>query len=287
MKFHVIETGKFKLDGGAMFGIVPKSIWNRLNPADEHNLCTWSMRCLLVEHNDRLILVDTGMGDKQDARFKSYFHPHGEDGLVQSLMKKGFSPDQITDVFITHMHFDHVGGAVMFNQSGDLVPTFPMAAYWTSKQHYEWALNANMREKASFLHENFVPLKEAGVLHLIDAAPDKELQWMEKISFRFYYGHTEAMMLPEFIMDNGRKLIFMADLLPSVGHLRLPYIMSYDIRPMITLDERYFFYDYAVSEGSYLFLEHDPNNEVFSISKDDKGNYIPGDILKLDQLQYL
>lgn len=283
MKFHVIETGKFKLDGGAMFGIVPKSIWNRLNPADEHNLCTWSMRCLLVEYQDRLILVDTGMGDKQDAKFKSYFHPHGNEELIQSLIGKGFKPEDITDVFITHMHFDHVGGAVKYDGEGKLIPTFPNAKYWTTKKHYNWAINSNMREKASFLKENFVPLKEAGVLEFLDASKD-EYEWMDRIRFRFYYGHTEAMMLPEFIMDNGKKLIYMADLLPSVAHLRLPYIMSYDIRPMNTLDERSFFYDYASSEGSYLFLEHDPVNEVLTIIKDEKGNHVAGELFNLTQI---
>ena len=283
MKCHVIETGKFKLDGGAMFGIVPKSIWNRLNPADEHNLCTWSMRCLLVEHSDRLILVDTGMGDKQDAKFKSYFHPHGDDELISSIRSKGFKPEQITDVFITHMHFDHVGGAVKYDENNNLVPTFPKAKYWTSKKHYDWALNSNIREKASFLQENFVPLKDAGVLEFLDT--DKgEYEWMDRIRFRYYFGHTEAMMLPEFTMDNGKKLIYMADLLPSVGHLRLPYVMAYDIRPMNTLEERSYFYDYASSEGSYLFLEHDPVNEVLSIIKDEKGNHGVGEILKLNDI---
>lgn len=283
MKFHVIDTGKFKLDGGAMFGIVPKSIWNRLNPADEHNLCTWSMRCLLVEHEDRLILVDTGMGDKQDAKFKSYFHPHGDDELITSIRNKGFSEEQVTDIFITHMHFDHVGGAVSKDEKGNLFPTFRNAKYWTTKKHYEWALNPNLREKASFLHENIVPLNDAGVLQYLDTN-NHEYRWMERISFRYYYGHTEAMMLPEFVMDNGKKLIFMADLLPSVGHLRLPYIMAYDIRPMDTLEERMRFYDYAASEGSYLFLEHDPVNEVFTITKDDKGNHIQGEIKSLAEL---
>ena len=283
MKFHVIDTGKFKLDGGAMFGIVPKSIWNRLNPADEHNLCTWSMRCLLVEHEDRLILVDTGMGDKQDAKFKSYFHPHGDDELITSIRNKGFSEDRITDVFITHMHFDHVGGAVSKDEKGNLFPTFKNAEYWTTKKHYEWALNPNLREKASFLQENIVPLDDAGVLKFLDAN-NHEYKWMDRISFKFYYGHTEAMMLPEFVMDNGKKLIFMADLLPSVGHLRLPYIMAYGIRPMDTLNERMRFYDYAASEGSYLFLEHDPVNEVFAIEKDEKGNHIQGEIKSLLEL---
>jgi glyoxylase-like metal-dependent hydrolase (beta-lactamase superfamily II) len=283
MKFHAIETGKFKLDGGAMFGIVPKAIWNKINPADENNLCTWAMRCLLVEYGDRLILVDSGMGDKQDEKFRSYFHPHGNDELIKSILSKGFTAEQITDVFITHMHFDHVGGAVKYDENGKLVPVFPNAKYWTSRKHYEWALNPNMREKASFLEENFVPLEDAGVLELIDTSSGS-YRWMDRISFRFYYGHTEAMMVPEFTMDNGKKLIYMTDLLPSVGHLRLPYIMAYDIRPMDTLEERKFFYDYASSEGSYLFLEHDPVNEVFSIARDERGNYTAGGIRSLSDI---
>ena len=229
MKFHSIETGKFKLDGGAMFGIVPKTIWNKINQADENNLCTWAMRCLLVEYDDRLILVDSGMGDKQDDKFKSYFQPHGDDNLIKSINSKGFKQEQITDVFITHMHFDHVGGAVKYNEQGKLMPVFPNARYWSTKKHYEWALNPNMREKASFLKENFVPLKDAGMLELVDTTHGR-YDWIDRISFRFYYGHTEAMMVPEFTMDNGKKLIYMSDLLPSVGHLRLLFRHEYQKR---------------------------------------------------------
>lgn len=283
MKFHIIETGKFKLDGGAMFGIVPKSIWNRINTADDHNLCTWSMRCLLVEHDDRVILVDTGMGDKQDAKFKSYFHPHGDDELVNSIKKAGFNPEQVTDVIITHMHFDHCGGAVSKNIDGSLVPTFANADYWTTQSHLNWALNPNMREKASFLTENIVPLLSAGKYKYIGTEA-KSFSWMDRISFKFFYGHTEAMMIPEFIMDNGKKLIFMADLLPSAGHLRLPYIMAYDIRPLKTLEEREEFYDYAFAEQAYLFLEHDPVNEIIDIAKDSHGNYQVGGYHKLNEI---
>jgi len=282
MKFHVIDAGRFKLDGGAMFGVVPKVLWNKLNPADENNMCTWALRCLLVEHEDRKILVDTGMGDKQDEKFRSHFYPHGNTDLVSSLREKGFEPGDITDVFITHFHFDHVGGAVKYDEAGKLVPVFPNAVYWTNEKHYEWALNPNIREKPSFLKENFVPLAEAGVLRMIDET--FKYKWMDRINFRFYYGHTEAMLVPEFTMDNGKKLIYMADLMPSTAHVRLPWIMSYEIRPLITLDERKIFYDRAIDEGSYLFLEHDPFHEVFTIAKDRKGRYGAGEILNLEDL---
>ncbi len=283
MKFHVIEAGKFKLDGGAMFGVVPKVIWNRLNPADKNNMCTWALRCLLVEYQDRKILVDTGMGTKQDEKFRSHFYPHGNTDLILSLKEKGFVPEDITDVFITHMHFDHVGGAVKYDEKGRLMPTFPNATYWSNKRHYDWAYAPNMREKASFLHENFVPLREAGVLEFLDT--EGPYKWMDKISIGFYYGHTEAMMVPEFEMDNGQKLIYMADLMPSTAHVRLPYVMSYDIRPLDTLKERKTFYDRAIAENSYLFLEHDPFNEIFTIAKDSKGRYGVGDILNLEDIK--
>jgi len=282
MKFHIIETGNFKLDGGAMFGVVPKTMWNKLNPADDNNMCTWALRCLVVEHEDRVILVDTGMGDKQSEKFKSHFQPHGDSDLITSLFLKGFKPEDITDVIITHFHFDHVGGAVKYDLNGNLVPTFTNAKYWSNKKHYNWALNPNMREKASFLKENFVPLEEHGVLELVDGKD--EWEFMDRINFNFYYGHTEAMLLPEFEMDNGHKLIYMADLLPSTAHVRLPYVMSYDIRPLETLDERKTFYERAISEESYLFLEHDPFNEVFTIAKDEKERYGIGKILGLSDL---
>jgi len=283
MKFHTIETGNFKLDGGAMFGVVPKQMWNKLNPADENNMCTWALRCLLVEHEDRVILVDTGMGNKQSEKFRSHFQPHGDSDLINSLRLKGFTPEDITDVIITHLHFDHVGGAVKYDDRGELKPAFPNAKYWTNKKQYDWALNPNMREKASFLKENFVPLYENGNFQLVDG--QKEYKWMERINFRFYYGHTEAMLIPEFEMDNGHKLIYMADLMPSTAHVRLPYVMSYDIRPLDTLDERKWFYDRAIDEKSFLFLEHDPFNEIFTISKDDKGRYGVGEILTLDEIK--
>lgn len=282
MKFYTIETGKFKLDGGAMFGVVPKVIWNKLNPSDENNMCTWALRCLLVEHEDRVILVDTGMGNKQNEKFRSHFYPHGDNDLIQSIANKGFKPEDITDVIITHLHFDHVGGAVRYNENNELIPTFPNAKYWTNKKQFDWALHPNMREKASFLHENFVPLLDSGVINLVDG--DKKYKWMDRINFRFYYGHTEAMLIPEFVMDNGQKLIYMADLMPSTAHVRLPYVMSYDIRPLETLNERKSFYERAISEKSYLFLEHDPFHEVFTIVKDEKGRYGVGETLDMSKL---
>ena len=282
MKFYTIETGNFKLDGGAMFGVVPKTMWNRLNPADENNMCTWALRCLLVEHEDRVILVDTGMGNKQSDKFKSHFHPHGDMDLYSSLAAKGFVSEDITDVILTHFHFDHVGGAVIFDRDKNLIPAFPNARYWSNRKHFDWAMHPNMREKASFLKENFVPLKENAVLSLVDG--DKEYKMMDRINFRFYYGHTEAMLIPEFEMDNGHKLIYMADLMPSTAHVRLPYVMSYDIRPLDTLEERKSFYERAISEESYLFLEHDPFNEIFTIARDEKGRYSVGETLSLNRI---
>jgi len=282
MKFHVIESGMFKLDGGAMFGVVPKKMWNKLNPADENNMCNWALRCLLVEHEDRVILVDTGMGDKQNEKFRSHFEPHGDTDLISSLKEKGFEPSDITDVIITHFHFDHVGGAVKYDIDNKLVPTFPNAKYWSNKKHYDWAINPNMREKASFLKENIVPLYDHGALELVDA--DREMKWMDRINFTFFYGHTEAMLIPEFIMDDGRKLIYMADLMPSTANVRLPYIMSYDIRPLETLEERIRFYDKAITENSALFLEHDPFSEMFTIAKDEKGRYGVGQVMSLNDI---
>jgi glyoxylase-like metal-dependent hydrolase (beta-lactamase superfamily II) len=271
MQLHVIETGKFKLDGGAMFGVVPRQLWSKLNPPDENNMCTWSMRCLLIEKNNRLILIDTGMGNKQDEKFRSHFQPHGEDNLQASIRQKGYRPEDITDVLITHFHFDHVGGAVSKDKNGNYVPTFPNATYWTNADHYEWALRPNFREKASFLPENFVPLKDRGVLQFIDV--EQDIAWIEGIRLKFMYGHTEAMMVPVIPLDNGKNLAYMADLLPSTGHIRMPYVMSYDIRPLQTLTEKEAFFEKAISEDYYMFLEHDPVNEVCRIHKNEKGRF--------------
>jgi glyoxylase-like metal-dependent hydrolase (beta-lactamase superfamily II) len=271
MKLHSIETGKFKLDGGAMFGVVPRQLWSSLNPPDENNMCTWSMRCLMIETDHRLILIDTGMGNKQDEKFRSHFQPHGEHDLIASIRDKGFEPEDITDVLITHFHFDHVGGAVSKNEKGDLLPAFPKATYWTSSEHYHWALDPNFREKASFLKENFVPLKENGVLKFVEVKQD--IDWLEGIKLKFMFGHTEAMIVPVIHLGNGTKLAYMADLLPSTGHIRMPYVMSYDIRPLQTLKEKEAFFKEAIEEDFYLFLEHDPIHELCKIQRNEKGRF--------------
>ncbi|MEO6729210.1 MAG: MBL fold metallo-hydrolase [Candidatus Dojkabacteria bacterium] len=267
MKLHTIETGFFKLDGGAMFGVVPKSIWQRSNPADENNLCTWAMRCLLIEEGERLILVDTGIGDKQDAKFLSHYYLHGEDSLEKSLMNIGFTRDDITDVFLTHLHFDHCGGAII-RKNDQLIPAFKNATYWSNQQHWDWATQPNAREKASFLKENILPIAESGQLKFI---PNEEgFAFTENIKIRFAYGHTNAMMLPQ-MSYKGKTLVYMADLLPSVGHIPLPYVMSYDMFPLKTLDEKSAFLKEAQENNYVLILEHDPVNECCTLQMTEKG----------------
>ena len=267
MKLHTVDTGFFKLDGGAMFGVVPKTIWNKTNPADENNLCTWAMRCLLVEDGNRLILIDTGIGDKQDAKFFSYYYLHGDASLNSSLAKLGFTADDITDVFLTHLHFDHVGGAV--KRSGEqLVPTFKNAAYWSNQQHWDWAVNPNDREKASFFKENILPIQESGQLKFVDSKDD--VQFMSGFDVRFVYGHTDAMMLP-LISYKSKKILYMADLLPSVGHLPLPYVMAYDMFPLKTLNEKKIFLTEALEKEYILYFEHDPVNECCTLQQTERG----------------
>ena len=267
MKLHAIETGLFKLDGGAMFGVVPKSIWNKTNPADENNLCTWAMRCLLIEDGDTLILVDTGIGNKQDEKFLKHYYLHGNDSLDQSLAAKGFQKSDITDVFLTHLHFDHVGGAVV--KEGDkLRPAFKNAFYWSNEQHWNWAVEPNEREKASFLKENILPIQESGQLRFIENKDGVEFQ--DGIKIRFAYGHTDAMMLPQ-IEYKGRTIVYMADLLPSTGHIPLPYVMSYDMFPMKTLAEKKAFLQEAAEKNYILFLEHDAENECCTVKVTEKG----------------
>lgn len=269
MKLFSIDTGHFKLDGGAMFGVVPKTIWNNMIPSDENNLCSWTMRCLLVDTGDKLILVDTGLGDKQDERFFSHYFLHGEGTLLGSIAKAGYNPNDITDVLITHFHFDHVGGAVAKDQEGRLSPAFPYAKYWSTLRHYNWAFTPNARERASFLKENFVPLLEQEVLHFI---PEEQgVAWDQHINIQFSYGHTESMLMPEIKLPNGRSLIYAADLIPSAHHVGLPYIMGYDIRPLVTLEEKTTFLKDVAEKGNYLFLEHDKDTECISIKLDDKG----------------
>jgi glyoxylase-like metal-dependent hydrolase (beta-lactamase superfamily II) len=267
MNLHTIDTGLFKLDGGAMFGVVPKAIWNKTNPADANNLCTWAMRCLLIEDGDRLILIDTGIGNKQDEKFFSHYYLHGDATIDTSLAKLGFYRDDITDVFLTHLHFDHVGGAIK-RKDNKLVPAFKNAIYWSNDKHWDWAINPNDREKASFLKENILPIQESGQLKFIDA--HENVNFTDNIAIRFVYGHTESMMLP-LINYKEKKILYMADLLPSVGHLPLPYVMAYDMFPLQTLKEKRAFLDESVANDYVLFLEHDPINECCTLKQTEKG----------------
>jgi glyoxylase-like metal-dependent hydrolase (beta-lactamase superfamily II) len=267
MKLHAIETGLFKLDGGAMFGVVPKSIWNKTNPADGNNLCTWAMRCLLIEDGDRLILVDNGIGNKQDEKFLKHYYLHGDDTLDKSLKAKGFNKDDITDVFLTHLHFDHCGGSII-REGEKLRPAFKNAFYWSNEKHWDWAVNPNDREKASFLKDNILPIQESGQLRFIE---DKEgVEFHEGIKVRFAYGHTDAMMLPQ-IQYKGKTLVYMADLLPSVGHIPLPYVMAYDMFPIKTLTEKKAFLQEAADNNYILILEHDSQNECCTLKETEKG----------------
>jgi glyoxylase-like metal-dependent hydrolase (beta-lactamase superfamily II) len=286
MKLYTINTGFFKLDGGAMFGVVPKTIWNKINPADENNLCSWALRCLLIEDGDRLILVDNGNGDKQDEKFFSYYYLHGDDTLDKSLAKAGFSRDDITDVFLTHLHFDHCGGTIV--REGDrLVPGFKNARMWSNREHWEWAVNPNDREKASFLKENILPIKESGRLQFVDVASPSgdrlaETRFSENITVRFVNGHTQAMMLPQVTYQN-RTVVFMADLLPSHGHIPLPYIMGYDMFPLTTLNEKKSFLKEAVENDYILFFEHDPKYECCTLEQTAKG-VRPKEFFRLDEV---
>ena len=267
MKLYSINAGHFKLDGGAMFGVVPKSMWQKLNPPDENNLCSWAMRCLLIEDGDKLILVDNGMGNKQDAKFFGHYFLHGDDTLEKSLAKNGFSTDDITDVFLTHLHFDHCGGSI--KREGDkLIPGFNNATFWSNESHWQWATNPNDREKASFLKENILPIKESGKLKFIDVADG--ISFTENIKVRFINGHTEAMMLPQ-INYKGKAIVFMADLLPSVAHIPIPYIMAYDTRPLQTLQEKKSFLTEAQQNDYILFFEHDPLIECCTLQLTERG----------------
>lgn len=269
MRLYTIDTEHFKLDGGAMFGVVPKVIWNKLNPADENNLCSWAMRCLLVEDGDRLILVDNGVGDKQDAKFFSHYHLHGSDTLEGSLRKHGFHFDDITDVILTHLHFDHCGGSV--KREGDrLVPAFRNARYWSNERHWQWAVSPNDREKASFLKENILPIRESGQLSFLPLANSGLSEFSSTIGMRSVHGHTDAMMLPQ-ISYKGRTLVYMADLIPAAAHLPLPYVMAYDMFPLTTLQEKKAFLEEAVDNDYVLFFEHDPSIECITLHRTEKG----------------
>ena len=275
MNLYSIETGLFKLDGGAMFGVVPKVIWNEINPADEKNLCTWTMRCLMIKDGRRLILIDNGIGNKQDEKFLRHYYLHGDDSLDKSLGKHGFHRDDITDVFLTHLHFDHCGGSII--KEGDkLVPAFKNAIYWSNEKHWNWAVHPNDREKASFLTENILPIRESGQLQFIPT-PETEFSdtllsahFTDTISVRFVSGHTENMMLPQ-IKYKDKTIVYMADLLPSAGHIPLPYVMAYDMFPLTTMQEKKAFLNEALENNYILFFELDVQVECCDLKKTERG----------------
>ena len=267
MNLHTIDTGFFKLDGGAMFGVVPKSMWNKLNPADENNLCSWAMRCLLVETRDKLILIDNGLGNKQDEKFFGHYFLHGDATLDNSLKAKGFSRDDITDVFLTHLHFDHCGGSIQFNNDKTgYEPAFKNAIYWSNETHWKWATQPNAREKASFLKENILPIQESGQLQFTKEG--EEL--FPGFTIKYMNGHTDGMMLPH-IQYKDQTIVFVADLLPSVGHIPVPFVMAYDTRPLTTLVEKAEFLQLAAKNNYILFFEHDPLNECCNLQVTEKG----------------
>jgi glyoxylase-like metal-dependent hydrolase (beta-lactamase superfamily II) len=265
MNLHIIHTGNFKLDGGAMFGVVPKTLWQRTNPADENNMCTWAMRCLLVEQGDQLILIDNGIGNKQSEKFFSYYYLHGDHSLESSLHNAGFKEADITDMFHTHLHFDHCGGGVKRKGDGFEL-TFPKARYWSNRDHWKWATEPNAREKASFLKENIQPIEDSGHLFYVQGS-DSPFQNIDIITVD---GHTDKQMLPK-INYKGKTIVFVADLLPSVGHIPLPYVMGYDTRPLLTLQEKEAFLKEAADNEYILFLEHDPVNECCTVKHTDRG----------------
>jgi len=270
MNLYPVNAGNFKLDGGAMFGAVPKTIWNKTNPADQNNLIDIAARCLLIEDGKRLILIDSGMGNKQSEKFFSYYSLWGEDTLERSIKKVGFSIDDVTDVFFTHLHFDHCGGAIKRSGSG-FEPVFKNAIYWTNKKHWDWAINPNKREVASFLKENLLPIEETGSLNFI-ATPCDQFSFVDELGFEVFYadGHTEKQMLP-IISHKGQKIAFAGDLIPTAGHVPLPYVMGYDVRPLTTLKEKDLFLNYAADNNVLLLLEHDSVNEVVSLKRTEKG----------------
>ncbi|MDR6299768.1 MBL fold metallo-hydrolase [Mesonia maritima] len=272
MKLHPIEAGNFKLDGGAMFGVVPKSLWSRTNPSDNNNMIDIAARCLLIEEGDKLILIDNGLGDKQSEKFFKHYYRWGDHSLDKSLQEKGFHRDDITDVFLTHLHFDHCGGSIQWNKDRTgYEPAFKNAKFWTNEEHWDWALQPNAREKASFLKENLIPMEESGQLNFLDRN-EKGSNFYDYFNFGvlFVDGHTDKQMIPH-ISYQGKTIVFMADLLPTAGHVPLPYVMGYDTRPLLTLAEKRAFLDKAAEEGFYLFLEHDAHNEIITLKHTEKG----------------
>lgn len=272
MKIYPIETGNFKLDGGAMFGVVPKSLWERTNPADDKNMISMSMRTMLIEDGERLILIDTGIGNKQSDKFFGYYYLFGDFSLDTSLSKYGFHRDDITDVFLTHLHFDHCGGAIQWNDSKTFYePAFKNARFWSNKNHWNWAINPNSREKASFLKENINPIEDSGQLNFVDL-PQSNFLKNSSLGFDIFFadGHTEKQMIPH-IKYQDKTIVFMADLLPTTGHIPLPYVMGYDTRPLLTMDEKKQFLTIAADKEYYLFLEHDAYSELCTVQHTDKG----------------
>ena len=266
MKIISIETGNFKLDGGAMFGVVPKSLWERTNPANDQNLCSWAMRSMLVDYGERKVLIDNGIGDKQSDKFFSHYHLHGDTSLISSLALNGYHPDDITDVFLTHLHFDHCGGGVKYNEKGELVTVFKNATYWSNELHWNLAMNPNDRERASFLKENLVPMKASGQLDFIK----NDGIFLPGFDVLFAHGHSESQMIPH-IKYKGNTIVFAADLLPSVGHIPLPYVMGYDTRPLTTLKEKKVFLETVAKKGFTIFLEHDYYQSCCTLKETDKG----------------
>lgn len=279
MKIYPIEAGNFKLDGGAMFGVVPKSLWTRTNPSDNNNMIDMATRCLLIEDGNRLILIDNGLGDKQSEKFFGYYYLWGPHSLDKSLAKYGFHCDDITDVFMTHLHFDHCGGSIQWNKDRTKYkPAFKNAKYWTNPEHWDWAIKPNAREKASFLKENLLPMDESGQLNFIKRNDKEIYQTLDQFGFDVLYadGHTDKQMIPH-IKYQGKTLVFVADLLPTTGHIPLPYVMGYDTRPLLTLKEKKAFLEKAADEDFYLFLEHDAHHEVITVKQTEKG-------VRLDQI---
>ena len=282
MNLYPVNAGNFKLDGGAMFGAVPKTIWSKTNPADQNNLIDIAARCLLIEDGKRLILIDSGMGNKQSEKFFSYYSLWGEDTLERSIKKVGFSIDEVTDVFFTHLHFDHCGGAIKRSGSG-FKPVFKNAIYWTNKKHWDWAINPNKREVASFLKENLLPIEETGNLSFIPTSR-RQFSFVDELGFKVFYadGHTEKQMLP-IISHKGQKIAFAGDLIPTAGHVPLPYVMGYDVRPLTTLKEKDLFLNYAADNNVLLLLEHDSVNEAVSLKRTEKGVRV-NQTLKCDEI---
>lgn len=274
-----IHTGYLKLDGGAMFGVVPKRMWEKMNPPDAQNMCTWAMRALLVESGDRKILIDTGIGNKQDEKFRAHFEPHGPENLFGSLAAAGVRREDITDVFLTHLHFDHCGGALWRNETtGDIEFSFPNAVYWSNERHYQWTIHPNEREKASFLPENILPLQEKGRLQFLPVR--QNLEFLPGFRVRFYYGHTEAMMAPLIQSQHG-PVFYCADTIPSRWHVGMPYIMAYDVRPLLTLKEKAQILRDAARHKHILMFEHDPMAAAGTIALDDRGRFVLEKVVEL------